>query len=375
MSEILRKYWFVCLIAVLFIGVLIFFIVDLNKDNVSKKSADGQDVVATTTLGNITSSDLFDELSPNASSVLYSLYRNQVVDQAVEADSAMKAEAKQMAKNIENNMKSDSTGKTRESIMQTLASYGFTGDNAPYDYALTALKFRKIDTDYIRDHYDDLKIFAPEQGRTISIITMQVSNDQVLTEKAQTKQDDIQKALDEGKSFADVAKEFSEDEDTASNGGFYGYIDSSTTDLDSNVLSAALALENGGTSDWISVQPDGMSLYTLYKVHVEETDPEKLLNSDNEDVVEGFVLSMAGSVSGLESAAVEEAAKKLDIKFENEDVEKQIKDLETQQSEALESSKKTKQDEIASEEAAASEASSETSKADDSQASSAAEGE
>ena len=146
MSEILRKYWFVCLIAVLFIGVLIFFIVDLNKDNVSKKSADGQDVVATTTLGNITSSDLFDELSPNASSVLYSLYRNQVVDQAVEADSAMKAEAKQMAKNIENNMKSDSTGKTRESIMQTLASYGFTGDNAPYDYALTALKFRKIDT-------------------------------------------------------------------------------------------------------------------------------------------------------------------------------------------------------------------------------------
>lgn len=375
MSEILRKYWFVCLIAVLFIGVLIFFIVDLNKDNVSKKSADGQDVVATTTLGNITSSDLFDELSPNASSVLYSLYRNQVVDQAVEADSAMKAEAKQMAKNIENNMKSDSTGKTRESIMQTLASYGFTGDNAPYDYALTALKFRKIDTDYIRDHYDDLKIFAPEQGRTISIITMQVSNDQVLTEKAQTKQDDIQKALDEGKSFADVAKEFSEDEATASNGGFYGYIDSSTTDLDSNVLSAALALENGGTSDWISVQPDGMSLYTLYKVHVEETDPEKLLNSDNEDVVEGFVLSMAGSVSGLESAAVEEAAKKLDIKFENEDIEKQIKDLETQQSDALESAKKTKQDEIASEESSASEASSETSKADDSQASSAAEGE
>lgn len=371
MSEFLRKYWFVTLIGVAFVGVLIYFVIDLNKDNVSTKKADGQDVVASTTLGDITSGALFDELEPNGANVLYNLYRNQIVDQAVEADAAMKSEAKTMAKNIENNMKSDATGKTRESIEQTLASYGFTGDNAPYEYAMTSLKIRKLDADYIKNNFKDLKLFAPENGRTVSIITMQVSNDQVLSENAEEKQKSIQAALDEGKSFADVAKEFSEDEATAKNGGFYGYIDASTQDLDANVINAALALENGGTSDWISVQPDAMSMFTLYKVHVDETDPEKLIASDNQDVIDAIVTSMTGAVNGLESKAVEEAAKNIEVTYENEDIEKMVKDTIDAQNAAFDTAKSSKEQELAQKE----EAEASSAENADSQAASEKEGE
>lgn len=347
MSEFLRKYWFVTLIAIAFIGVLVYFVIDLNKDNVNSRKVDGQDVVASLNFGDITSTDLYDELSSNSSNVLYNMYRNAVVDQSVEADSEMKANAKQIAKNIENNMKSDSTGKTRQSILQTLASYGFTGDDAPYNYAMTAEKIRKLDADYLKEHFDELSMFVPESGRTISIITMQVPNADVLSDASQEKKDNIQKALDEGKDFAEVAKEYS-DRDNTKDGGFYGYIDENTTDLDSNVLSAAKSLSKGGVSDWITVQPDGMEMVTLYKVYVNETDPKAMMDSGDEDVIEAIVTSLTGSVNGLEAAAVEDAASKLDITYEDDSVKEKMEKSIKEQLDAFESAKTTKKAEVES---------------------------
>lgn len=347
MSEFLRKYWFVTLIAIAFIGVLVYFVIDLNKDNVNSRKVDGQDVVASLNFGDITSTDLYDELSSNSSNVLYNMYRNAVVDQSVEADSEMKANAKQIAKNIENNMKSDSTGKTRQSILQTLASYGFTGDDAPYNYAMTAEKIRKLDADYLKEHFDEVSMFVPESGRTISIITMQVPNADVLSDASQEKKDNIQKALDEGKDFAEVAKEYS-DSDNTKDGGFYGYIDENTTDLDSNVLSAAKSLSKGGVSDWITVQPDGMEMVTLYKVYVNETDPKAMMDSGDEDVIEAIVTSLTGSVNGLEAAAVEDAASKLDITYEDDSVKEKMEKSIKEQLDAFESAKTTKKAEVES---------------------------
>ncbi|WP_412659311.1 peptidylprolyl isomerase [Allobaculum sp.] len=335
------------LIAIAFIGVLVYFVIDLNKDNVNSRKVDGQDVVASLNFGDITSTDLYDELSSNSSNVLYNMYRNAVVDQSVEADSEMKANAKQIAKNIENNMKSDSTGKTRQSILQTLASYGFTGDDAPYNYAMTAEKIRKLDADYLKEHFDELSMFVPESGRTISIITMQVPNADVLSDASQEKKDNIQKALDEGKDFAEVAKEYS-DSDNTKDGGFYGYIDENTTDLDSNVLSAAKSLSKGGVSDWITVQPDGMEMVTLYKVYVNETDPKAMMDSGDEDVIEAIVTSLTGSVNGLEAAAVEDAASKLDITYEDDSVKEKMEKSIKEQLDAFESAKTTKKAEVES---------------------------
>lgn len=334
MSEFLRKYWFVCVLAVLFIGVLIFFISDLNKGNVKTLKADGTDVVASTSIGNVTSTDLYDASELSSARLLYNAYRNAVVDQTVKADSDMEKEAKTMAKNLESNMKADGGGQSTYSILSQLASFGFTGDSAVSDYAMATVKARKLDTDFIKANFDKLASHMPEGAKTVSILTMQVDNASILNDEDKKKQEDINKALEE-KDFAEVAKEFSDDEATKEKGGAFGYIDASSTTLDQEVISAVSSMEAGQTTDWITVQPQGAQYYLLYRVHVDETDPAKLINSDNEEVVDALVTSMVNSTGGLEALAIQKAAEALTITYENDDIKKEVEDYQSQQTATL----------------------------------------
>lgn len=347
MSDFLRKYWFVTLLGLCFVGVLIYFIVDMNKDNVSAKNVDGQNVVVSTELGDVTSQDLYEASQPYQSGVLYNTWRNAVIDQTIESDSEIEENAKALRKAIESNIKSDSTGQTQYSIEKELASYGFTGDKALENYARIASKVKKLDADFVKEHFDELKDLVPTKARTISYITMVVDNKDILTDEAKAKQEEIQKALDEGTSFADVAKEYSEDEATKNEGGKYGYIDASSTDLDSTLVAQIVSLENGETSDWIAVQPQGMLTYTLYKVHIDETDASKIMNGDDEKAREAMVMSMLNTTSAIEGAAISEAAKNLEITYENEDAKKEIEDtIQTQldtYKQALEAAKSAKE--------------------------------
>lgn len=144
MSEFLRKYWFVCLIAIAMIAMLVYFVMDMNKDNVSGKQTDGKDVVASTSLGDYTSDEMFDDYQGFNQSLLYYMYQDAVVNQSVEATPEMKEEAKAQAKTLETNMKSDSTGQTEYRLMQQLAGFGFEGDDAIENYCMTSLKLQKL---------------------------------------------------------------------------------------------------------------------------------------------------------------------------------------------------------------------------------------
>lgn len=334
MGEFLRKYWFVSLLAVLFIGVLIYFIADMNKDNVSVVQKDGQDLVVSTDAGDVTSTDLYDASALSSSRILYNAYRNAVVDQSVEMDSAMEKEAKTMARNLEANIKSDAEGKTKYSILSQLASFGFTGDSAVDDYARITVKAKKLDTDFILDHFDSLSEDIPEGARTISILTMQVDNAAVLNDEDTKKKEDIDKAL-ESKDFSEVAKEFSDDEKTKASGGEYGYIDSSTTDLEADVVKAAVALEPGQTSDWITVQPQGAQYYVMYRVHADETDPSKLIHSDDSDVADALATAMINKVSGLEALAIQQAASKMDISYGSDEIKEDVEAFQSSQTSDL----------------------------------------
>lgn len=323
MSEFLRKYWFVCLVAVLMIGGLIYYIADLNKDNVSSKTADGKDVVATTTLGDVDSSTIFDKYQTFNQSLLYNMYRNAVVDQSMEATSAMKSEAKSMRKTIETNMDADTTGKTRLSIISELAGYGFEGEESLEDYCLMSIKQRELNREYVKDHLDELKDSITTSPRAVSIIKVDTPNAEILSEEVQTKKDNIDKALENGDDFASVATSFSDDT-TAANGGVFGYIDSSTTTLDTQLVSAAAELAKGETSEWITVTDEDAGTSALYLIHVDEDDIEALLNSDNTDISNGMLYAIINANSGLETTIVESYAKSLEITFENDAVKSQV---------------------------------------------------
>lgn len=324
MSDFLRKYWFICLIAIALICGLCYYIVDLNKDNVSKKTADGVDVVASTSLGDVTSNEIFDSYQNFNSTLLYNMFQTSVVSQTVEADSQMKEQAKTMAKTIKTNMDSDPDGKTRFSVLSQLASYGFNGVDSLEDYCLFSLKAQKLDQQYIEDHFDELKDTLTTSPRTVSLIKIAVSSEDTLTDEQQAKKDSIDKALENGDSFADTATAFSEDLDTADKGGFFGYIDSGSSDLDSSIITAAAELKKGETSDWITVTDSTTGTTNLYKIHIDETDVNAILNSDNDEVVEKIVTAFVQADSSIEGKAVLKASKDLSITFDNEEVEKKI---------------------------------------------------
>ncbi|MCF0259681.1 MAG: peptidylprolyl isomerase [Erysipelotrichaceae bacterium] len=330
MSEYLRKYWFVTLVAVILCGGLIYYIYDLNKDNVSAKTVDSKQVVASTTLGDVNADYIFDQYQNFNTSMLYNMYRRAVIDQTVEATSDMETEAKTMAKTIEANVKSDTTNKTKYSIMSELASYGFDGDNALYDYCLMATKMEAMDEEYVKANFETLKKEINTNPRTISVIAINVANPSELTDAEKTKKENIDKALEKGDSFADTATAFSEDTATAAKKGYYGYVDSATTALDASVVQAALGLEKGKASDWITVTDSKSGASYLYKVQVDETDLNAILDSESKDVRKALISSLLTADPTVDMKALQEKAKGLEIKWDNEEaktkVEKYIND-------------------------------------------------
>ena len=165
---------------------------------------------------------------------------------------------------------------------------------------------------------------------------MSVTDPDSLTEDEQKKKDNIDKAL-ESESFADAATAYSEDTSTASNEGFYGYLDSgalsssSSASLDATVIQAALDLEKGETSDWITVTDPNTGLTNLYRVHVDETDIQSIWDSKNETVSNSILSAVLNADSTLSYRIIEDYAKDLDIEFKDEDTQKKLEDYLAQQ--------------------------------------------
>lgn len=325
MGEFLRKYWFVCLIALAMVGILVYYVADLNKDNVSAKSVDGQDVVASTTLGDVTSQQIYDRYQSFNQTLLYNLYRNAVVDQSIEADSTLKDQAKTMEKAIEANMDSDASGKTRFSITSELAGYGFEGENALHDYCITALKTRALTRQYIADYFDEMKDVLTTNPRLVSITTIALDSTE-MSDADKEKQASIDEALSNGTTFAEIATAYSDDATTAANKGFFGYIDSTSSALPSEVVQAALALDKDGTSDWLTVTDSQSGAVTMYLVHVDETDMKTIFEYDNDEVKEAVLSAFMQADQSLEAKMVKENAAKLEITFNDTDVQKKVED-------------------------------------------------
>lgn len=337
MGEFLRNNWFVVVIAVILISFIGYFIFDANRYNVSGKTMDGKEVVASIDGTDVTADDLYNELESFDSTLLYNMYRNAVINQTIETTDSLREDASTLESTIRTNAQSNSTD-YEASLAAELASYGYKSIDDLDDYCLTSVKEKEMNKTYVDEHFDEYKEAVESVSpRTVSIISMSVTDADELTDDEQEKKDNIDQAL-EGGSFADAATAFSEDETTAANDGFHGYIDSnsssSSTTLDSSVISAALELEKGQTSDWITVTDSTTGAISLYKVHVDETDIEKIHESKNEDVTDQLLYAFLQNNQGLSVTIVEENAKNLDIKFNDEDVQKKIEDyISTQKGE------------------------------------------
>ncbi|WP_337467242.1 peptidylprolyl isomerase [Holdemanella biformis] len=330
MTDILRNNWFVVLIAIIIIGFIGYFIYDTNKDNVSAKSSNNEQVVASIDKDDITANDLYDESAPYDGSTIYNMYKNAVIDQSIETTKDIKKQANTLESNIKSNASKQSDD-YESTLTSELAKYGYSSFEQLNDYCITSVKEKEMNKKYITKHFDELKKAWEEKSpRTVSIIKMEVSDADNLTETETKKKSNIETALTK-ESFADVAKAFSEDSNTANKKGFAGYIDTdSTTSTSSSsnstvpaaVATAAISLQKGDTSDWITVTTSSGT--SLYKVYVKETDSSKIFNAKNDAVANQALYAILNSDSSLSYKILKSYAKKLDIKFNDKSTKKKF---------------------------------------------------
>lgn len=326
MFELVKDNWFVVLIAIIIIGFISYFVYDSNKYNVSSATDDGKDVVASVSSGSVTADDLYEDLSEDDSALLYNMYRNAVVDQSVETTDEIQEDADTLQSNIESTAKQQ-TDNYETYLASELAQYGFNGYDELDDYCLMSVKQKKLNEKYVNKHFDELKSSVKDKKpRTISIIMISVADADNLTDDEQTKKDNIDSALSK-QSFAKTATAYSEDT-TASEKGFYGYIDEddadSSSSLDSSVIEAAMDLKKGETSDWITVTDEDSGYTYLYRVYVNQTNIDKIHNSKSSTVRDQLLNAILNNNDGLEETIVQTYAKKLDIKFNDKSVKKKI---------------------------------------------------
>lgn len=328
MSDLIKDNWFVILIAVIIIAFVGYFIFDSNKDNVSAKSSDGKDVLATLADTDITADEMYEDYTPFDGNLLYNMYRNAIVSQSVTPTKEMEDEAKSLENTIRSRVSSQNSEVYKDAIEAELASYGYDSYDKLYDYCLMTVEQKSMNKKYVTAHFDELKdSMKDSKARIVRVIKLEVADPENLTDEEKKKQENIDNAIDSG-TFADAATAFSDDATTAAKDGLLGYMDSTSSSsslgVDQSLIDQALELKEGATSDWIEVQDQSSGVVSLYKVHVDTTDLEKIFNSDDDTVQDAFLYSILNATPGLEVTVLEDSAKKFDIKFEDKAVQEKI---------------------------------------------------
>ena len=314
MAEILKKNWFVVLIAVLLCGFAIYYVWDTTKDFVKGKSVDGKDVIASIDNYDLTADDLYGEIERFSVSQLYYRFRNAVIEQTVtEETDEMKENADKLKENLEAQAQSSSSYSADELISNMLESVGLESDELDR-FCMLAQKESVMQRDYVEKNYDTL-MKDVKNAHIISLIEISVSDADALSDDESETKEKIDAALKKGTAFADVAADYTQSTQTDEN-GLYGYVDSETevsSTLTDDMLKAALALKEGETSSWIKVSGDSGDKLIL--IYADVVGKDNIKASKDSDVWSSLVSALISRNSTLSSEILFDAADQLEITF------------------------------------------------------------
>lgn len=313
MLEILKKQWFVILVAVIFIGFTVFITYDVNKGKLPGKTEGGKDVVVSLKDGSITADDFYEALDAELGDLLlFQKFSAAVYDESISLDDDMKAEAKALEENIIKAYKQQYPTEYEKVLNTQLAQFGFTFDELDY-YCRATVKAAAMQKEYLEQ---DLAGYYKETyenttPRSVSHILIKMKDASNPTEEEAAKVKAVEEALASGKDFAEVAKQYSDDT-SASNGGTIGYVDSNSP-LVKSFHEVALSLNKGEvSSDWIKVDASTKASYQgWHMIKVDETDMEALMN--NEAYKGDIYTAIFKNDSTLSSKMIWDYAKKLDV--------------------------------------------------------------
>lgn len=314
-KSFIKKYGILCIVALVFLVAIIYFAVDSSKDVIRGKTVDGKDVVVSMDGYNLTADDLYDKLldSSYGGYAVYMYYVRAVVDASMEDTDTLKAYAESAAESLLSTYESYG----EDALNEALRSAGLTNKDQLVDYYLTYYKLNDMLAQYEEDHMDELfkPFFEEMQPRRVSHILVQCEDSENPTEEEKAKMKEIEDALAAGTSFEEVAKEYSDD-GSASDGGDLGYVDADTSFV-TEFLEASLALNTNEMSEWVKTQ------YGYHLILVTASDYDTMKADDD------AIAAMENYYPYLELQVIKNAAKDLDITFEDERIEELLNNFFT----------------------------------------------
>lgn len=265
-KDLLKKYWFVGLIAIALIVFIGVYIVDDTKNGskyVSSKQVDGQYVVYSVDGKDVFANDFFDSIYEKTGiSAAFIQFKNAVANKAIETSEDMTTIATNYAAYILQQYGQDT-------VVSDLRSMGYpNGIDDLVQYYVDMQKQDKLVMDYVGNNWDKYytdEFVEEESPRVVSHILIKIADITESTENGTTtytanpteeeskKLNDVLEAL-KTKDFAEVAKEYSDDT-SGENGGLIGCIcNSNAANYVPEFSNAALALKDQEVSDVITSQ-------------------------------------------------------------------------------------------------------------------------
>ena len=321
MKNFFKKNWFVCVVAVLFIAIAVYFIYDQNKDVLWGKTKGGSGVVFSLDGTDYTADDLYEKYFANGGSdASYTLMQRTLLDKAVKTTDDMKTDAASMAEQYQSYFEQYYGDSATSLITQNLTAIGLDSLD---EYCLYNLKLEELSRQYVEANTDKYWTdFAAEYSpRMVSHVLIQMSDPDNPTEDEAAALKEAQEAWASGEyTFEEFAKKYSDDSSTAVNGGVIGYIDKDSTDTYVEILvTTALSLKEGEVSEWVK------SDYGYHLITVTSTQAKDCIEDTS------CIEQLLTYWPNLEKQAMWAKMQELGTTFSDETVEKDVKDaLEVQ---------------------------------------------
>lgn len=324
--DILKKFWFVILVGIIFISSAIYFAWDTNKDKIPGKSVDGKDVIFSTDDYNYTADAYYKSLYNTESNgtkagiaQLYTLMQKEVAA-SVESDSEIEKQAETAAKNQLADWQANASAYLTYYDNQLKAMGYEDGTEDLEDYYIDILKLQKLNKLYIKEHSELFdEVYEKESPREISHILVafddQDNPSETPTAAEQEKMDKVMAALNDGQKFAKVAKKYSDDTGSKDDGGRLG-VQLNSSNLVEEFKTAAWSLKEGEMSSWVKTK------YGYHLILINSTDKKKMLKKEaNQDSIASAV---SGYYTNLSNEIIWKKANELGLKFKDDETKKAL---------------------------------------------------
>ena len=304
MLNILKKFWFVIIVACLFIGLFVYVTYDENKGKLKGLKSNGQDVLFTIGDEKITAEMLYAKISESnktaVKSILLDRFQVMTLMQSMPITKEMKQQAADAVYNNVVAFFQINYGNSYETYLrQWMQNNGFSELKDIEKYTLPYSVIRpKLINNYFKEHLDEYYeiYFQAEQPRLISHILVLMEDPEEPSEEELQRVAAIDAAL-KTKNFSEVATELSEDSGSAEQGGSIGIVSNSNkTDYVAEFAAVAMELKENEVSPWTAttygwhrIKNDGNSKAALI------ADPSfySLLASFNSDVSDRIIYDTA----------------------------------------------------------------------------------